>query len=73
MATMDEIRSKFYLRLSILDEPGTLVGVYKVFAEHNVSVARVITYEHPGERRGTITLATYPTSEAVLEGAVADL
>lgn len=73
MATMDEIRSKFYLRISILDEPGTLVGFYSVLAKHGVSVARVVTYEHPGERRGTITLATYPTSEAVMERVVEEL
>lgn len=72
-ATMDEIRSKFYLRLSILDEPGTLVGVYEVFAKYKISIARVITYEHPNESRGTITLATYPTSEAIMERAVAEL
>ena len=73
MATMDEIRSKFYLRISILDEPGTLVGFYSVLAKHGVSVARVVTYEHPGERRGTITLATYPTSEAVMERVIDEL
>lgn len=72
-ATMDEICSKFYLRLSILDEPGTLVGVYEVFAKYKISIARVITYEHPNESRGTITLATYPTSEAIMERAVAEL
>lgn len=73
MATDDEICSKFYLRLSILDEPGTLVGMYQVIAKHGVSVARVTTYEHPGQHRGTITLATYPTSEAVMDRVVADL
>ena len=73
MATMDEIRSKFYLRISVIDEPGILVGVYNVFAQHEVSIARVITYEHPGENRGTVTVATYPTSEAVMERVVADL
>ena len=73
MATMDEIRSKFYLRISILDEPGTLVGIYEALARHKVSVARVVTYEHPGEHRGTITLATYPTSETVMERVVAEI
>ena len=78
MATMDEIRSKFYLRISILDEPGTLVGLYQALAKHNVSVSRVITYENPKDKNspvksGTITLATYPTSEAVMERVVNDL
>ena len=78
MATMDEIRSKFYLRISILDEPGTLVGLYQALAKHNVSVSRVITYENPEDKNslvksGTITLATYPTSEAVMERVVNDL
>ncbi len=73
MATMDEICSKFYLRISVVDEPGILVGVYRVFAENNVSIARVITYEHSGENRGTVTIATYPTSETIMEKVIKEL
>lgn len=72
-ATMDEIRSKFYLRVTILDEPGTLVGLYEALARHNVSVARVSTYENQNSKSGTITLVTYPTSEAVMERVISDL
>lgn len=70
MATMEEISSKFYLRISILDEPGTLVGVYRVLADFNISVARVITFENPEKKSGTLVLVTYPTSEAVMERAL---
>ena len=44
-----------------------------MLAKHGFSVARVVTYEHQGERRGTITLATYPTSEAIMERVVDEL
>ncbi len=73
MATKDEICSRFYLRISVVDEPGILVGVYDVFAKNNVSIARVTTYEHPGENRGTVTMATYPTSETVMEKVMKEL
>lgn len=73
MASDRDFPSRFYLRISILDEPGTLVGMYQTLAGNGVSVARVNTYEHPGEKRGTITLVTYPTSEAVIKNVVEEL
>lgn len=70
MAEMKEIHTSFYLRLSLRDKPGVLADVYRIFAEENVSIARVVQYEHPGTGRGTVTLSTYPVTEAAMERAV---
>lgn len=64
MGDLDEIISPFYLRLSLLDKAGVSEGIYRIFSKYKVSIARVIQYEHPNQGRGTVTLSTYPVSEA---------
>ncbi len=73
MGSLDEIVSPFYLRLSLLDRAGVSEGVYRVFTKHQVSIARVIQYEHPNQGRGTVTLSTYPVSERRMAAVVREL
>ena len=73
MAEMHEIVGKFYLRLTLSDRAGVLADVYRVFSEEDISVARVIQYEHEGKGTGTVILSTYETSEAVMMRALAKL
>ena len=73
MASIDEIISPFYLRLSLLDKAGVSEGVYRIFSKHKVSIARVIQYEHPHQGRGTVTLSTYPVSERSMSAVLAEL
>jgi homoserine dehydrogenase len=73
MASIDEIVSPFYLRLSLLDKAGVSEGVYRIFSKHKVSIARVIQYEHPNQGRGTVTLSTYPVSERKMSAVLTEL
>lgn len=73
MAREDEIISPFYLRMTLRDTHGVLAGIYRVFARHRVSIARVVQYEHPDTGTGTLTLSTYPASERDMARVVADL
>ncbi len=73
MASIDEIVSPFYLRLSLLDKAGVSEGIYRIFSKHKVSIARVIQYEHPNQGRGTVTLSTYPVSERKMAAVLTEL
>jgi homoserine dehydrogenase len=73
MASIDEIVSPFYLRLSLLDKAGVSEGIYRIFSKHKVSIARVIQYEHPNQGRGTVTLSTYPVSERKMSAVLTEL
>jgi homoserine dehydrogenase len=46
------VRSRFYLRLVVDDQPGVLAEVAGVLAEHHISIASVIQHEHPDEAEG---------------------
>ena len=73
MADEDEIVSPFYLRMTLRDTHGVLAGIYRIFAQHKVSIARVVQYEHPDKGTGTLTLSTYPASERNIAKVVAEL
>jgi len=38
----DEISSKYYLRFSVLDKPGVLAEITKLFGEHNISIETIL-------------------------------
>ncbi|MCH7589630.1 homoserine dehydrogenase [PVC group bacterium] len=43
---IDEVISKYYIRLSVVDQPGVLSGIANILGEHNISIASVIQKEH---------------------------
>ena len=73
MAPEEAIVSPFYLRLTLRDTHGVLAGIYRIFARHKVSIARVVQYEHPDTGTGTLTLSTYPGNERDMARVVAAL
>jgi homoserine dehydrogenase len=46
------VRSRFYLRLLVDDQPGVLAEVAGVLAQHHISIASVIQHEVPDEEEG---------------------
>jgi ACT domain-containing protein len=73
MAPEEAIISPFYLRLTLRDAHGVLAGIYRIFARHKVSIARVVQYEHAETGTGTLTLSTYPGNERDMSRVVAEL
>jgi homoserine dehydrogenase len=73
MAAESQIISPFYLRLTLRDTHGVLAGIYRIFARHKVSIARVVQYEHAETGTGTLTLSTYPGNERDMARVVAEL
>ena len=51
--TGERVRSRFYLRLLVKDEPGVLADVCRALADHRISISSVIQHEavegHPGQ------------------------
>jgi homoserine dehydrogenase len=46
------VRSRFYLRLLVADQPGVLAEVASVLAHEHISIASVIQHEVPDEAEG---------------------
>jgi homoserine dehydrogenase len=69
MLPMEEVRSKAYLRLRALDEPGVLAAVGSVFAEEGVSIASMIQKDSIEEGTAELVFTTHPALEAGLQRA----
>ncbi len=58
-----DVRSKFYLRFSVLDEPGTLAKIAGILGEHGISISQAI---QPDERApGEVVSMVFMTHKAV--------
>ena len=73
LKTMDEIVSRYYLRLLVVDRPGVLADVARVLASRQIGISSVIQPEaHAGETTPLI-LMLHDAPESQLKAALADI
>ncbi len=68
---MSEVRTRYYIRLNVLDKPGVLARIAHVLGEHNISIASVIQKD-ADTAAGTaeLVIMTHPAQEDALQSAV---
>jgi homoserine dehydrogenase len=73
LAPPESIRSRYYLRLTVKDQPGVLARVASVMARHKVSIASVI--QNPAERAGaaSLVLTTHQSNERAMGATLRQL
>jgi homoserine dehydrogenase len=73
LAPPESIRSRYYLRLTVKDQPGVLARVASVMAKHHVSIASVI--QNPAERAGaaSLVLTTHESNERAMGATLKQL
>jgi homoserine dehydrogenase len=54
LRTPDGVRSRFYLRVLVRDQPGMLADVARVLADHRISIASLIQHEAMEEHQGEV-------------------
>ena len=70
-----EVRCRHYLRLSVLDEVGTLADITAVLAKNNVSIASVLQKgaTAPGATHVPVIVLTHTARQADIDAALAEL
>jgi homoserine dehydrogenase len=58
------VRSRFYLRLQVADQPGVLAEIAQVLAQHHISITSVIQHEAPEDREGETVMLVIMTHTA---------
>lgn len=73
LAPPEHIRSRYYLRLTVKDQPGVLARVASVMAKHHVSIASVI--QNPAETVGaaSLVLTTHQSNEKAMHATLKQL
>lgn len=72
--TMDEVVSRYYLRLQVQDCPGVIASIAQILADRSISISSLIQPEQRAAD-GTVSLVllTHPASENALHAALAEL
>ena len=73
LAPPENIRSRYYLRLTVKDEPGVLARVASVLAKHNVSIASVIQGPAEIAKAASLVLTTHESNERAVGRALRQL
>ncbi|MDO8545347.1 MAG: homoserine dehydrogenase [Opitutaceae bacterium] len=73
LAPPESIRSRYYLRLTVKDQPGVLARVASVMARQHVSIASVI--QSPAETSGaaSLVLTTHESNERAMRATLKQL
>ncbi|MSU67269.1 MAG: homoserine dehydrogenase [Opitutia bacterium] len=73
LAPLEHIRSRYYVRLTVKDQPGVLARVASVMAQHHVSIASVI--QNPAETPGaaSLVLTTHQSNEKAMRTTLKQL
>lgn len=73
LAPLEHIHGRYYLRLTVRDQPGVLARVASVMARHHVSIASVI--QSPSELSGTasLVLTTHDSHELAMQKTIKQL
>ncbi|MCX5655282.1 MAG: ACT domain-containing protein, partial [Planctomycetota bacterium] len=70
---MQEIRSRYYLRFVVADQPGVLAAVAGILGQNRISVASVLQYESQDPQGVPLVIATHLAREGDLAAALDDI
>ncbi len=71
---MSELRTRYYLRMSVADRPGVLAQIARVLGDNQISIASVIQKEvDDAAGRAEIVIMTHVAQEAAMQRALADV
>ncbi len=72
--SMDDIQTGYYLRLTVLDQPGVLANIARTLADFGINIEAMIQKEASDETLHLpIVLLTHPMREAIMNDAIESL
>ena len=72
----ETVRSRFYLRLLVADQPGVLAEVARILAGHEISISSVIQHEALDDHEGDtvpLVIMTHTARTGSFREAVAEI
>jgi homoserine dehydrogenase len=70
--SIDEVQTRFYIRLRALDRPGVIGHIGQIFGRHSVSLASIVQ-KNPRGAAAELVIITHDVGEARLRAALAEL
>ena len=70
---MSQIKSRYYLRLQVVDEPGVIAAVSNVFGQRGISISSIFQREELSADTVTLLVLTHDTVEGDVNASIAEL
>ena len=68
---IDDLQSRYYLRLNVADRAGVLAQIARILGDGNISIASVLQKDtNPDEQTAEIVITTHPSREASVQQAL---
>jgi len=69
-----ELETRYYLRMTVADQPGVLAQIAKILGDRSISIASVIQKEADmATQTATIVIMTHPAREEFMQRALAEM
>ncbi|MFC1925257.1 homoserine dehydrogenase [Chloroflexota bacterium] len=71
---ISQIKTRYYLRMSVADQPGVLAQIAKTLGEYSISISSVIQKEADDQNQtAEIVIMTHPAMEQAMQQALRDM
>lgn len=70
---MDEVRSRYYLRIQVLDVPGVLSKVTAILGENSISISSLVQREGQSQSNVSLLIITHQTLEKHVKAAISQI
>lgn len=69
----DELRSRYYLRLTAKDEPGVMAQVAKALGDHRISLSAILQHENSEVHSVPVVITTHQAREGAMQAALKEI
>ena len=69
----DEVRSRYYLRIQVLDVPGVLSKVTAILGENSISISSLVQREGQSQNNVSLLIITHQTLEKHVKAAISQI
>ncbi len=72
--SIDNLISRFYIRLMVIDKPGTFAKLCKILADHDISISGILQHEgHDENNTVPAIVTTHPNQQKNITEALEDI
>ena len=70
---MDDVKSRYYLRIQVLDVPGVLAKATRILGENDISISSLVQREGQSQNNVSLLVITHQTLEKHIKAAISQI